>query len=312
MLTGPPVRVALPIPDSLRPMEWSDLRYVLALADAGSMVAAARSLGVEHTTVSRRIAALERSLGVRLFVRTPDGQRPTSAGEAAIATGRAVHRSILELERAIAGNDDRPSGTVRLTTTEGFLPVVVPHLARLHADYADIRVELLTGNAVFDLHRNEADLALRLLPTDRDDLVVRHLSRIGWSLYASQAYLAGHPWQGPTAWAGHRVIYFEESLQGTPGQRWLGRHTGEAEVVLRSNSIPSCAAAAAAGLGIACLPCLHGDRDPRLQRLGDPVAAGDLWLVAHPDRLRIVRNRVVWDFLAEMATLERVLLTGLS
>lgn len=276
------------------------------------MVAAARALGVEHTTVSRRIAALERDLGVRLFVRAPDGHRPTSAGEAAIATGRTLQRSILELETAIAGADYRASGTVRLTTTEGFLPIIVPHLARLYAEHADIKVELLTGNRVFDLHRNEVDLALRFLPTERDDLVVRHLSRIGWALYASPSYLAGKAAEAPTDWTGHRVIHFEEQLHGTSGQRWLMEHTVGAVVALRGNSIPSCAAGAAAGLGIACLPCLHGDRDARLQRLGGPVTNGDIWLVAHPDRLRIVRNRVVWDFLLELATLEHVLLTGVS
>lgn len=291
-------------------MQWDDLRYVVALADAGSMVAAARALGVEHTTVSRRIAALERDLGVRLFMRTPDGHRPTSAGEAAIATGRTLQLSILELQTAIAGTDDRPAGTVRLTTSEGFLPVVVPHLPRLYAEHADIKVELLTGNQVFDLHRNEVDLALRLLPTQRDDLVVRHLSRVGWALYASPSYLSGKAAEAPTAWTGQRVIHFEEPLQGTPGQRWLAEHAQKAMVALRGNSVPSCAAGAAAGLGIACLPCLYGDRDARLQRLGSPVTNGNVWLVAHPDRLRIVRNRIVWDFLLELATLERVLLTG--
>mgnify|MGYP000485206978 CR=1 FL=1 len=293
-------------------MEWGDFRYVLALAEAGSMVAAARALGVEHTTVSRRIAALERDLGVRLFVRTPEGQRPTSAGEAAIATGRALRQSILDLETAIAGTDDRPSGTVRLTTTEGFFPVVVPHLRRLYTEYPDIKVELQTGNHVFDLHRNEVDLALRFVPTERDDLVVRHLSRVGWALYASPSYLDGRAAEAPENWAGHRVIHFEEPLHRTPGQRWLAEHSDGAVVALRGNSIPSCAAGAAAGLGIACLPCLHGDRDAKLQRLGGPVTHGDLWLVAHPDRLRIVRNRIVWDFLLELATLERVLLTGFA
>lgn len=293
-------------------MEWGDLRYVVALADAGSMVAAARALGVEHTTVSRRIAALERDLGARLFVRTPEGQRPTSAGEAAIATGRALHRSILELQSTIAGADDRPSGTVRLTTSEGFVSVVVPHLPRLYAQHADLQVELLTGNQVFDLSRHEVDLAIRLLQTDRDDLVVRHLSRVGWALYASPAYLAGAVTQAPAEWTGHRVIHFEEPLHRTPGQRWLMEHTAGAVVALKGNSIPSCAAGAAAGLGIACLPCLFGGRDARLQRLGGPVTNGDAWLVAHPDRLRIARNRVVWDFLLELATLERALLTGVS
>jgi DNA-binding transcriptional LysR family regulator len=293
-------------------MEWGDLQYVVALADAGSMVAAARALGVEHTTVSRRIAALERDLGVRLFIRTPDGQCPTSAGEAAIATARALQRSILELETAIAGTDDCPSGTVRLTTSEGFVAVVVPHLPRLYGEYGDIKVELLTGNRVFDLSRNEVDIAIRLVPTERDDLVVRHLSRVGWALYASPAYFAGSAVEAPADWKRHRVIHFDEALRGTPGQRWLAEHAPGAVVALRGNSIPSCAEAAAAGIGIACLPCLYGERDARLRRLGAPVTNGDVWLVAHPDRLRIVRNRVVWDFLLELATLERALLTGVS
>ncbi|MBS0393239.1 MAG: LysR family transcriptional regulator [Proteobacteria bacterium] len=293
-------------------MEWGDLRYVVALADEGSMVAAARALGVEHTTVSRRIAALERDLGVRLFIRTPDGQCPTSSGEAAIATGRALQRSILELESAIAGTDARPSGTVRLTTSEGFVQVVVPHLPRFYSEHAEIKIELLTGNRVFDLNRNEVDIAIRLVSTERDDLVVRHVSRIGWALYASPSYFGGKSAEVPAKWEGHRVIHFEEALRGTPGQRWLMEHAQGAIVALRGNSIPSCAAGAAAGLGIACLPCLHGDRDARLQRLGAPVTNGDLWLAARPDRLRIVRNRVVWDFLLELASLERELLTGIS
>ena len=292
-------------------MEWSDLKYVVALADAGSMVAAARALGVEHTTVSRRIAALERDLGVRLFMRTADGQCPTSAGEAAIATGRALQKSILELERAIAGTDDRPAGTVRLTTSEGFAPVVVPHLPKLYAEYPDINVELLTGNRVFDLNRNEVDIAIRLVATERDDLVVRHVSRVGWGLYASPTYLAGSAPDTPTCWTNHRVIHFEETLRGTPGQRWLNEHTQGAIVAMRGNSMPSCAEAAAAGLGIACLPCLYGDRNPRLLSLGPPVTNGDVWLAAHPERLRIKRIRVVWDFLHELATLERALITGI-
>lgn len=292
-------------------MEWSDLRYVVAIGDTGSMVAAARALGVEHTTVSRRIAALEHDLGVRLFMRTPDGQRPTSAGEAAIATGRALQRSIQELETAIAGADSRPAGTVRLTTSEGFAQLLVPHLARLYVEQPEIKVELLTGNRVFDLTRNEVDIAVRLVPTERDDLVVRHVSRVGWALYANPSYFAGKAAEAPTDWAGHRVIHYEEALRGTPGQRWLLEHAAEATVAMRGNSIPSCVAGAAAGIGIACLPCLQGDRESRLQRLGDPVTHGDVWLAAHPDRLRIARNRVVWDFLLELATLERALLTGL-
>jgi DNA-binding transcriptional LysR family regulator len=291
-------------------MDWNDLRYVLALSRTSSLVAAARALGVEHTTVGRRIAAIERDLGVRLFSKTPEGHVPTAAGVRAIATAEAVERATQDLEAAIAGVDGKLEGVVRVTTSEGFLPIVVPHLARLYADHPAIRVELLSGNRLFDLTRGEADIAVRLVATTQPELIARKVCDVGWALFATAGYLAAAPVASPPSLRGHRVVGFDESLARTPGGAWLGEHADGAEVVYRGNSTPSVVAAAASGLGISCLPCLAGDRDPRLVRASDVVVSGGLWLVVHPDRQASARVQVVWDFLLDLMARERAVITG--
>jgi DNA-binding transcriptional LysR family regulator len=291
-------------------MDWSDLRYVLALARSGSLVGAGRALGVEHTTVGRRIATLEKALGVRLFQHTPGSHQLTAAGERALAAAEVMERAICDLEAAIAGVDDRPEGVVRVTTSEGFTPLIMPHLNRLYAEHPGIRVEVLSGNRTLDLTRGEADVALRLVPTTGQELIVRRVSDVGWALYASADYLAlrGNPGDPPDL-SGHRVVGFDDPLSRTPGATWLAGQPA-AQVILRGNSIPAVAAAVSAGIGLSCLPCLVGDPHPDLVRLGDVLAGGQLWLVAHPDRYRCARVKIVWEFLLDLVHRERALLTG--
>lgn len=292
-------------------MDWNDLRYVLALGRGGSLVGAARALRVEHSTVSRRVAAIERDLGAKLFARTPDGHRLTEAGERAFAAGESVERLVQALEAAVAGGDAKPAGTVRVTTSEGFTPVLIPHLARLYADQPRILVELLSANRTFDLARGEADIAIRAVETTTPDLVARRVGEVAWALYGSAEYLAraGTP-RDANALAGHRVVGFDDPLSGTPGASWLARRLAGTELVVRGNSIPSVAAAVATGLGLSCLPCLTGDRDARLVRASAVVAVGHMWLVAHPERQASARVRLVWDFLLDVLAREQGLLSG--
>jgi DNA-binding transcriptional LysR family regulator len=292
-------------------LDWNDLRYVLALGRGGSLVGAARALRVEHSTVSRRIGAIERDLGAKLFTRTPDGHRLTAAGERAFAAGESVERVVQALEAAVAGEDAKTGGTVRVTTSEGFTPVLIPHLARLYADQPQILVELLSANRTFDLARGEADIAIRMVPTTTPDLVARRVGEVGWALYGSAEYLAksGMP-RDASALSGHRIVGFDEPLSGTPGATWLAQRLAGTELVVRGNSIPSVAAAVAAGLGLSCLPCLTGDPDARLVRASPVVAAGQMWLVAHPERQASARVRIVWDFLVDVLAREQGLLSG--
>lgn len=292
-------------------MNWDDLRHVLALSRTGSLVAAGRLLGVEHTTVGRRITSLEQDLGARLFSKTPDGHRPTSAGLQVISTAESVESAMLAMQAAVTGEDDRREGIVRLTTSEGFLPILAAHLARLYAEHPGIRVEILTANRVFDLSRGEADIALRFAPTIQPDLIARKVGTAGWALYASASYLAQHgrP-EDPHKLNGHRVVGFDAPLTHTPGGEWLAAHGGGAEIVFRGNGIPSVQGAVAAGIGLSCLPHLTGASDARLLRVSDVVTEGPVWLVVHPDRIRTARVRVVHDFLLDVCERERPLLTG--
>lgn len=288
-------------------MDWGDLRFVLALGREGSLVGAARRLGVEHTTVRRRIDALERELGARLFAKTPEGHVATPAGLRAIAAAEVVEREVLGLEAAVGGEDGGAEGVVRVTTSEAFFGVVVAHLPELYARHPRIRVELLSGNRVFDLTRGEADVALRLAATPQPELVVQRVGEAGWALFASQCYL--DTYGTPTQLAGHRVVGFDDPLTRSPGAEWLAKQD-DVEVVMRANSIPSVAAAVATGLAVSCLPVLMAPRDPRLIQVSDVVTSGQVWLVAHPDRLAMARVRLVWDFLKDVVQRERGLIGG--
>src|SRR5262249_41615405 len=146
-----------------RLVDWNDLRYFLAIARAGTLVGAGRELGVEHTTVSRRLAALETTLGTRLFVRGPEGLLLTGAGTDILPCAEAVAAQIEAIERRISGGDSRVEGVVRLAIPESMNQYTMQMLAALRERYPALRVEVLTDNRAFDLRRGEADVALRFM-----------------------------------------------------------------------------------------------------------------------------------------------------
>lgn len=283
-------------------MDWNDLRYFLAVARAGTLAAAARDLGVEHTTVGRRIGALEASLGTRVFVRGKDGFALTAAGQAMLADVGAIAELVEKIERGVAGHDARVAGTVRLTVPEAAVSFMVQQLPALRERHPELVVELLSGNRAFDLRRGEADLALRFLDVTDGELVARRIGSAGWALYAAPAYLErrGRP-SAPSALDGHEVLGFDASLAEVTGAQWLAAHAKNASIVHRGNSIAAIANAASVGLGIAPLPCFVGDAEPSLVRVADEVIGSrDILLVAHPDLSRVARVRATMDFLVDV------------
>ena len=140
-------------------LDWNDLRYFLAVARAGTLVGAARSLQVRHSTVGRRIEALEATLGVTLFTHTPAGCVITEAGREIVPLAEEAERAIVAVERRVAGGDQRVDGIVRVTTSEGFSGFLVRRLAELRAQYPTLVVDVLTSNASLDIARQEADPA---------------------------------------------------------------------------------------------------------------------------------------------------------
>ena len=292
-------------------MDWNDLKYLLALKRAGTLAAAARELSVDHSTVSRRLAALEEEIGNTLLRRTPEGLVLTEAGEQAASTAEVVERTTSELLARLAGADDRTEGPVRLTIPEGFIPRVAQALARLHQAHPGLKVELLSAVAALDLLRGEADVALRMFRPMQQGLVARLLGNVGWSLYASEAYLAR---KGPVSvgeLAGHELIAYDEELKSSPGQRWLDENARTASVVMRGGSMRSIQVAIAQGLGIGSMPCFVAANDPGVRRVvPETIASGDAYVVTTPDLQKVKRVRLVIDALVEMYERDRALYLG--
>jgi len=291
-------------------MDWDDLRFFLAAFRHRTMAGAARELGCEHTTVGRRIAALEGALATSLFTRTPEGLVPTPAAIDLAPLAEKTARAIAEISSVAAQRDTRVAGVVRLTTPEAFAGFVIKRLVELRERCPEVVVEVLSDNRVLDLARGEADLALRFAPTAQNDLVARKLSDVNGAIYASPGYVARRG-AAVDSLAGHEVVGYDDSLANVPGARWLARHGDGATVVVRGNSLLSVSSAAAEGLGLAVLPCWLAEPDPRLQRLSATnVTSGSVYLVAHPEVAKIARVRTVMDFLIDVVQRDRALLAG--
>lgn len=281
----------------------TDLRLVLAIAEAGTLLGGAQRLGIDHSTAFRRLNALERRLGVRLFERARDGYTPTPAGEAAAAAASRVDQEIVDLERKLAGADLRPSGVVRVTITDTGIDLLTPLLARFRATHPDIVLEVAVANAFFALTRREADVAIRASATAPEDSIARRIATVATAFYAAHTYrdahkkhtLAEHDWLAP-----------DDSLSHLGSAKWLKREIAPQRIVYRASSLVALHAAARNGLGVAPLPCFIGDRDPELVRVQPPLAEMDvaLWLLIHPDLRRVARIRAFVDFM--VAELERL------
>jgi DNA-binding transcriptional LysR family regulator len=281
-------------------LDWNDLRYFLAVCRAGTLMGAARSLGVRHSTVGRRVDALEGALGVSLFVRTPDGFLLTEAGNEIVPFAEEAERAAAAIERRVAGGDTRVEGVVRVATSEGFSGYLMRQLAELQGRHPKLVVEVLSSNASVDLTHREADFAIRFVETTQPDLVCKRLCDAGWSLYASENYIArlGTP-GSPADLAGHDIVGFDETMARSPGAVWLNERGTGGHVVVRCNSLVGALNAGVAGMGVAVLPCFLAAAEPRLRRLTDTiVAARPIWIVFHPDVARIKRVRALIDFVS--------------
>jgi DNA-binding transcriptional LysR family regulator len=253
---------------NIRNLDWNDLRDFLAAARSGTLAGAGRALGVKHSTVGRRLTALERALGAVVVIRGEHGLQLTALGEKMVPYAEAIERSAAELQGCAGGHTTR----VRIAVPTGMVKLFAPHLAELRRKHPELSLEFLSGSQPMDLHKSEAEIAVRLGPIADDTLVVRKIGELGWSLYASPAYLTRHPEPlDPRDLAGHDVLGFDERLTGAPGAKWLADHGAGANIVLVNREMADVAAAAVAGLGLAVLPCIIADSEPGVRRLTQEV-----------------------------------------
>jgi DNA-binding transcriptional LysR family regulator len=244
--------------------DWDDLRYFLHAARAGTLARAARELGVEHTTIGRRVSALEQACGGALVLRGPEGLRLTALGERALPLIEQMERSAQALGQLVLTHRT----SVRLSVPSGFAMLFAAELKRLEG----VSLELSSGVRPLDLHRGEADLALRAGPIADERLVVRKLCDAGFALYAARAYLATHP--APTDLndlRGHNLIAFDTSMTTLAPAQWLEQRARGASIALRSRELSDMLTAAKSGAGLALLPCVLADPEPELQRLSRQV-----------------------------------------
>lgn len=274
-----------------RPLDWDAVQTLLAVARARSVRGAASALGVHHTTVGRRVDALEARIGARLFDRRPDGWALTPSGEEVAEAGRGFDEALVAARRRVEGQDAALTGHVTITVAEPlFVLLIAARLPELVAAHPDLELRFDTGYDLRDLARREADVALRMDNNPPEILVGKRLFPYGEASYAAPGYLDG------------------------PAPRWLGWVAGDDSWIAATDlprlplwgvfpSIEAQVAAARAGLGAALLPCLIGDAAQGLVRATDrpPRPSRDIWLLTHPDLRATARVRTV------MAFLERVL-----
>jgi DNA-binding transcriptional LysR family regulator len=281
-------------------LDWDDLRYFLRAVQAKTLAGAARAAGVEHTTIGRRLTALERALGAALVIRRPDGLALTALGEQVVPLVEEMERTVRAVRDVVAGQQAR----VRLAVPSGFTRLFADGLSRLRETHPAICLELVSSARPVDLEKGEADLAIRIGPITDEDLVQRKLGTAGTSLYASQAYLARHP--APIDLddlGGHELIGFDASLAMLPAARWLEERARNAVVVLRSREMTDVIAAAVSGVGLAMVPCVLGDREPALVRLTPEVLVSrDVSLVYRRESRIAEPVRAVIEFVVEMMT----------
>jgi DNA-binding transcriptional LysR family regulator len=191
----------------MRDVDWDDLRFFLAVSERGSISAAAKLLNVNHSTVLRRLASLEKRLGSRLFDRLPDGYEMTAQGEQLRNQLRGVSEQIESAQRSLSGRDLNLSGAIRITTTDTLIRgLLMPYLAEFHDLNPATQIEIVINNAFLSLTRREADVAVRPSNTVPENLVGRRVGRLRTAIYASRNYLkknakkkewAAHNWWRP-------------------------------------------------------------------------------------------------------------------
>lgn len=278
---------------------WDDLRFVLAVAETGSVSAAARALGVNHATVLRRIAAFEQAQGAQVFDRGPQGYTVPSDRLRVIDAAREAAAAIETVHRLVRGADPQLNGTVRVTSTDSMcmsvLPAILGEIARAARG---LRIDLISTNAHLDLARLGADISVRPAAELPDDLTGEPAGEVGFAVYA----VPGAP---EDRWLGLRGM-----LMQTPVATALAPHA--AQIVAGADSLVVLREMAAAGLGRAILPCSLGEGDARLQRFGPPIAGlrVPIWVATHRDLADSPRLRRLRRSIAEALLRRRRDLTG--
>jgi DNA-binding transcriptional LysR family regulator len=287
-------------------LDWDDVRYFAALARFGSLSATARALAVNHATVARRLAALERSLGAKLFARRPTGFELTAAGRSTLRAAGVMEQAADALPRRAP--EHAVSGLVRVTATPSLTSkFLISHLAALQHEHAGLDLELIADRRPVSLARHVADIALRLGRPAGGELLARRVAKVGFGFFATAEWRERVARGEPIAFVG-----FDEAGAHIPEAIWLARHFPETRLAFRATGHSIQAAAACAGCGVALLPYFVAAHDPALVpvRLKEVPPTRELWLMTRRDVARSAPLRLVTDYLVDLLRRERRLFEG--
>lgn len=294
--------------------DWDDLRFFLAVARSGRLTAAARRLGADHATVSRRITSLEESLKAKLFERRPQGYALTGHGEQLLAKAESMETEALAIQSEIGGADMALSGTVRIGAPDGFgSSFLAPRFAGFAKAYPGLELQLIAMPRLLSLSKREADVAITLAPPKEGKVVARKLCDYRLGLYASQAYLDAMPKiTAAEDLFAHRIVGYIDDLIFTPELDYLDEVAKGLRAQIQSSSVLAQMNAVAAGAGIGVIHHFMAVDEPRLVPvLPESISiTRSFWLLVHADLKDVARVRAVVDFVVRESKANRALLMG--
>ncbi len=294
-------------------VQWDDFKVILALSRGGSVAAAAREMQVDNTTITRRLAAIEESLGTQLLIRNSREFIWTYTGLAAVETAKSMEVAVSETIRAVASGKDEVSGSVRVATAPSLVPILVKHvLPELRSAYPTLNVEFWGAFNRVDLARGEADLALRFARPQEPDFIGRHATDVGWFVYAAQSYIdeQGQP-VDHEALRHHRLVLYVQQMHSVSPLSWMEKYHTKNQEAARVDSLTLAGSMVGSGEGIAVLPTFIGDHISGLKRVfSEPIGVNSGWIVYHESMRNSARVSAVVDGLIKFFSRNESLFAG--
>ena len=294
--------------------DWNDLRFFLELSRQGKLVRAAARLHVDHTTVSRRITALEKQLDVRLFDKSPRGYQLTDAGLRLLPLAEQIETRSNQLYQDIAGKDARLGGTVRLAAPEALgTQVIARHVAEFRREHPDIEIELVAETRRMSLSKREADIAISFSRPESGRLIAWKLCDYRLRLYGAPDYLAAHaPIRKVDDLADHGFVAYIDDLIEMPELRFFESTIKNARVVFRSTNVSAQFNAILDGIGLGLVHCFMAQREPRLQVVlpREISVERTYWLLVHEDLRHVARVDAVCEFMTRILSEDPALMMG--
>ncbi len=282
-------------------LAWDDFRLVKAIADTRGLAGAAADMGVNHSTMFRRLGQIEEALGTKLFERHRSGYAATPAGEEMAALASRLDSDITAFTRRLVGKEIGASGELRVTTNDSLLVhLLTPIFGRFRQRHPAVQLDVVLTNQALNLSKRDADVAIRATDTPPETLVGRRAATIAWALYGRRSEFDDAVPDPEELASTRNWVSLGENLSHVKAVQFVRRHVAPERIAYRVNTVLGLAEAVQAGIGIGHLPCFIADALPDLLRLSppNPEFAADLWLLTHPDLRHSPRVRVFLDFVA--------------